>query len=437
MADTVNTKTNLDGLYKIVYPKGEPDNAIPEQTIMQRQIPFKVTIGEDYKVPVILTLPGGITWGGENASTASGAYDLAQAIAGESKKLAVKGYQMTIREVIGYGAAKAARGGPESFKDALGFVFEGMTLSMRRKLEGEILHGQTYTGIGNLYSAASGSVVVNASTWAPGHFIGCKGQMILGATCSGGAGTIPTSLRTGQAAITAVNYATRTITGPGTSAITSLAANDVLYWGGTKASDGSTAIGQVVIGLVWNSMVGMFQAASITGTVWGQDNTSYEMIRSETKDAGSTDLSFDTLSDAMGQLFVKGCTGDMKCIVSPDTWTNLISPEVALRRHDATYKTGKVEVGSEAIEFHHLTGKLSIIAHPMCKGGEALIYNPDLWLRVGSTDLTFEQDVGANVKKIFLHVANKNGFEVRAYSDQSVFTKRLGYCCLITGIVNS
>jgi hypothetical protein len=438
MADAANTKTNLDALYKIVYPTGI-ENAIPDQTILQTQVPFKVMIGEEHKAPVILSLPGGATWGGENTGDASGAYELSETVASDSKKLAVKGSQITIREVVGYGAAKSARGGPESFKDCVGHVFEGMALYGRRLIEQDLLDGQASSCLGVVESVTTGTnagtATITAASWAPGRFIGTKGHKFTAAAVS--TGEPGNTIRAGCATITSVNYSTRTITFSHTATTHAIAATDLIYWANPIASASTTYQGQWMGASGWKSALGMVKATKTTGTVWGQDNTSFELIRGETKDAGSTDLSFDTLSDAMGQLFIKGATGSFNCVVSPETWTNLISPEVAARRHDASYKPEKVTVGHEAIEFRHLTGSLKIYAHPMDKGGEALIYNPSFWYRVGSTDLTFEQDVGANVKKIFLHVSNKNGFELRAYSDQAPFTRRLGYNCYIYNIVNS
>ena len=230
MSETQVNKFTLDALYKIVYPQGI-ENAIPEQTICQGLIPFKTKIGEEFKQPVILTLPGGITYGGENASSdgTTGAYDLGEAISAESCKLAVKGYQMTVRELIGYGAAKSAKGGAESFKDAVGHVIEAMALVGRRVIECDILHGQNVNGIGDVESTnGSTTITITAATWAPGIFIGCKGRRLL-ATQS------LTTLRAGSSVISSVNFSTRTITVDATP--TSLSAGDELHWGNLRASD--------------------------------------------------------------------------------------------------------------------------------------------------------------------------------------------------------
>jgi hypothetical protein len=442
MADGTNVRSTLEGLYKVVYPSGI-ENAIPDQTILLGELPF-TQIGETFKQPVSLTLPGGATYGGVNdTSTGGTAYDLGESLPSYSKKLNVEGYQFTLRETIGYGAAKAAKGGKECFKAVLGHVFDGMNLMANRRVEMDILDGQSYTGQGVVSSTStSGSdytFVVSAATWAPGRWIASYTHRIEAVYPTGGTpGAIPYSTvraNSGTAAVKSVNFATREVN-YGTTALTSLAQYDIIFWSNLKASDGSTRTGQWT-GTAWNSCLGMIPAVGMTGTVWGQDNTSFELIRGCTQSAGSTDLSFDTCGDALAQLWVKGATGPAVMLCSGTTWNNLISPEIALRRHDSSYKPEKVTVGNDAIEFRHLTGKLTIKPHPFMKEGEALIYFPKLWERVGSSEITFEQDVGGPGKKIFLHTANKNGFELRCFSDQSPFTRRLGYSCYIDNIVNS
>jgi hypothetical protein len=440
MADTVNTRATLEGIYKIVYPKGA-ENAIPDQTILLNELEFK-QIGETYKHPVTLTLPAGITFGGVNDTTSGGtAYDLGEAIASNTKKLNVEGYQFTLRDVIGYGAAKAAKGGEESFKAALGHVFDGMSLSAYRHVEMTLLDGQSGSGQGVVESAGAVSgddyyFIITAATWAPGRWIASKDHKLQVVDRTTGEPNSTIRVGSGGAKVKSVDYSARKVTYTLASGVTSIAADDVVFWGNFKASDGSTAIGEWT-GTAWNVCQGMIDAAKTTGTVWGIDNTSYELIRGETQTAGSADLTFDVTGDALARLWFKGATGAARMLVSGTTWNNLISPEVAVRRHDSSYKPEKVTVGHDKITFRHLTGSLEIVPHAFMKEGEALIYFPKLWKKVGSSEITFEQDVGSSSKKIFLHTPNKNGFELRLFSDQSPFTPRLGWAAYLNNIVNS
>lgn len=440
MAGTNNTRLTFEQLYKIVYPNGV-ENALPDQTYFLATLPFK-QIGEAFKQPVKLTLPGGVTFGGINDATTAGsgdAYDLGEAIASEGKKLSVCGYSITMRDVAGLGALKAARGGPESFKEALGDMFSGLQLAMARTVEMTLWDGQSGSGMGVVESAGAVSgddyyFIITAATWNPSRWIGRKGHRVCAADRT--TGEPNSTLRTGVGVVKSVDYALRKVTYTLASAITSLAADDVIFLANFKASDGTTKISEWT-GTAWNECQGMIDAAKTTGTVWGVDNTSYDLIRADTTSAGSTDLSFDTCGTAMGKFWDKGASGEFTAFISSETFNNLISPEVALRRHDSSYKPEKVEVGSGKITFNHLTGKLIIKPYAFCKQGEALILDPKLWTRVGASDITFEQETGDGKKKIFLTLADKNGCEIRCFSDQAPFTKRLGYVGYVNEIVNS
>lgn len=418
-----NTRTTLEGLYKTVYPKGI-ENPIPDQTPLQGEIAFKQSakIGEKYVQSVALTLPGGFTFnGGTRAGTA---YTLLGAVPPVTDKAEITGSEFTLQEQISYGAAKAAMGGPESFKDALGFVFEGMNLSSRRVLEAEMLYGTKGYGITSGIVDTTGLAITDA-TWAPGLWVGVVGHFFE---------VWDTTLNTRRdintvdyAACTKVDFVNKRVY---LTAVTNSVNTDVIFRRDSINEDGG--------GDTTNSCTGIAKVTSTTAaSLWGIDNTTYELWRPTYVSAGSQDLSFDILGNACQSLFTVGATGKFTCWCSPRTWINLISPEVAVRNHDASYSKDKVTVGHDSIEFRHLTGTLSVKAHPMIKEGEAYILNTALWDRIGSTDITFEQDVGAGTKRIFLHLASSNGFEVRLYSDQAPFTRRPCWSAQIYNIVNS
>jgi hypothetical protein len=415
-----NTRTNLDGLYKIVYPKG-PVNPFPEQTPLRELIEFKPDskIGDSYQQSIILSLPGGVSYGGSTGSV----YDLDGYVPADIKKASVKGSEFTIQEAISYGAAKAARGGEESFKDAVSHLFEAMGITGYRRTETSLLHGQSVSGLGEVEAVASLVITIKEASWAPGLWIGCKGHRVSFWNTGFTTKRVDTT-------ITSVDIENRKIT---VGANTGIVATDLILFGaGTSGTSGMRKDGSN-----WNDGIGMSAALRTAGSIWAIDNSLYEIWKPVSKDAGGVDLSFDIISALLSDMFVKGASGQVVGVVSVKTWTNLISPEIALRRHDASYKPEKVTIGYDAIEFRHMAGSVKILAHPMAKYGEAIFFTPKEWRRVGSTDFTFEQDVGSNVKKIFLHLAGKNGFEIRGYFDNAPFTRRLGVAGLTYNIVNS
>jgi hypothetical protein len=415
-----NTRSNLDGVYKVVYPDG-PVNPFPEQTPLREMITFREDkkLGEEYHQSIILSLPGGVSYGG----SAGLVYDLDGYVPADIKKAKVKGSEFTIQEAISYGAAKAARGGAESFKDIVGHLFEAMSITGYRRCEASLLHGQSASGLGEVESVASNVVTIKELSWAPGVWIGCKGHRVAFWNTGFGTKRLDTT-------ITSVDIENRKIT---VASAAGVVATDLVLFG----AGASGISGQRKDGSTWNDGIGMTAAMRASGTVYSLDNSVYEIWKAPSKDIGGVDLAFDNIGALLMDMFVKGAGGQLVGVCSVKTWTNLISPEIAVRRHDASYNKEKVTVGHEGIEFRHMTGVLKIIAHPMAKYGEFFIFNPKEWRRIGSTDFTFEQDVGSNVKKIFLHLAGKNGFEIRGYFDNAPFTRRLGVAGINFNIVNS
>lgn len=426
-----NTRTTLDGLYKTVYAK-EIENPIPDQTPLQGEIGFKqaAKVGEKFVQSVVLTLPGGFTYNGGTARAGT-AYTLLGAVPPFTDKADIVGSEITLQEQISYGAAKAAMGGPEAFKDAVGFMFEGMNLAARRRLEIELLYGQRALGIGGAALVDTSAIAVTDATWAPGIWVGAKGHYV-NVMQGGDTKTALRDLNTGTSyatPIAKVDFSNKYVY---LTAYGSVGSGDGIYWRGAN-EEASTWTTNSCLGIAAATKV----ATASNYTLWGIDNRGYELWRPSYRSAGSTDLSFDILGLTMQDLFQVGASGKFTAWCSPRTWINLISPEVAVRNHDASYKPDKVTVGHDSIEFRHLTGTLQVKAHPMIMEGECYILNTDLWDRIGSTDITFEQDVGSGTKRIFLHLATTNGFEVRLYSDQAPFTRRPCWAAQIYGIVNS
>ena len=61
--------------------------------------------------------------------------------------------------------------------------------------------------------------------------------------------------------------------------------------------------------------------------------------------------------------------------------------------------------------------------------------SPKLWKRVGATDITFRlPDRG---DEFFRHIEDAAGYELRAYSNQALFTKALAKSTIITGITST
>jgi hypothetical protein len=144
-------------------------------------------------------------------------------------------------------------------------------------------------------------------------------------------------------------------------------------------------------------------------------------------------MTFERLMQGTAQSAAVGFNGTLNVHVSPQTWKDLCDDQTALVRH-ADQKGGKVTMGYEEIEFFGQTGKVRIKPNIYVQGGYAFGLPEGECMRVGSTDLTFEQP---GYGKMIREMENLAAVEARIYTDQAFFCQHPGYMVYYTGIVNS
>ncbi len=77
---------------------------------------------------------------------------------------------------------------------------------------------------------------------------------------------------------------------------------------------------------------------------------------------------------------------------------------------------------------------MQIMSSNYVKEGVGYVINPDNFLRVGSTDITFKSPMA---KDEFIHLLeNSNGYGVRCYTNQALFCNKIGHQLLLTGVVS-
>jgi hypothetical protein len=121
------------------------------------------------------------------------------------------------------------------------------------------------------------------------------------------------------------------------------------------------------------------------------------------------------------------------CIVSPSTFATMANDEAALRQY-----TGKIvtaDRGVENIVFSGPNGKISVMAHPMCKDEISMIFPHKKASRIGSQDLSFKRPGGGD--DMIQEMATQTGFEVRLYSEQALFIPCPNKTIIISSISNA
>lgn len=441
MADAPNTLTTLDGFFKRLYAD-KLGKIIPSQFKVQADIGFSQSekLGDDYQQTVETRLEHGVTY----ADEADDAFNLAEATAGATKPARIKGSQLVLKAQMGYKSAYAGQAGERAFGNATGSRVRNMWQSSHKRLEIELLYGQSEDGIATCTTGTTTtSIVVSAATFAPGIWAGSVGMWVLAFDTAGtGPGVAPlvTDFRAEASQVTAVNLDTRTITiAP---AITGLVSGDVIFIGNDTAVAQNDNTGQTnnVTTSAFNSALGIDAMARMTsGTLW--NIAVGDLWAANEVAVGSADLSFGIVQDGDARGVAKGKDGDSVLYCAPITWGNLMTDQGALRRYDSSQNSSRYQVGAKDIEFYTQSGKVSIKAHPFVKQGKAYQIVPEQWMRIGATDVTFNRaNMGGAVSReesYLLELATKAGFEVRCYSDQAPFTELPGHVLAYTGIVNS
>ena len=419
-----NTVTTLNGLFKEVYApmlKWLMPKSLRLQNLVDF-VPADQQPGNNFNQPVVLQHEHGFTY----AAAGSGAFTISAAIPGQIKNAQVVGSQMLLESLLDYESAhRASNGGKRAYVQATQYMVENMWQSTRKRLEIDLMYGQVGLGtVASVTTAANSVITVTTAEWAPGIWSGMEGAILEFFTAA-----LTTEHVTALTVkILSVDLAARTITvdqdlvtGPPTGG--AVAANDVIMFAGQRTTSAH------------NTMAGLHAILANTGTLFGLSAATYSLWKSCAQSAGAANLSFEVLQRAVAQATGKGLDEDQLLIVNPLTFATLLTDQAALRRHGDPNKSQAYVIGAEGLEFHSQVGKITIQPSIYCKEGYAYLFAPDLFHRVGATDITFRlQDRG---DEFFRHHETTAAYALRNYSNQALFTEAPGKACLVSSIDNA
>jgi hypothetical protein len=316
---------------------------------------------------------------------------------------------MLLRSVIAYDLlASAPAKGQRAFENATKYIVQAMAESISKKLEVSLMYGQNNIGVVKAGSVVGSSIEIVAAEWAPGIFAGSKDMEVEVFDP-----TFATSR--GVFKISAVDFDLKKLTF--TTSAAAIQDLDVILPKGANSKEGA----------------GLHKILSNTGVLFDINAAQYELWKGNVENVGG-ELTFDVLIKKMARPVEKGLESDVVCIVNPKTWSSLMKDQAALRRFDSSYSTKKLENGTMAIEFFHQAGKIEVHSSIYCKEGYAYVIAPEDFLRIGATDITFSLP---GLPDNFLVIAPNNaGYELRCYSNQSLFCKSIGKTLLLTGITH-
>jgi len=416
---TVNVVSTLDGLFKRIYAD-KVLNLIPENVKLLNMVSFQAAdkLGESYRQPVIVQQEQGYTYGGSSGT----AFTLSAAVAGQVKDANIKGFENVMRTQIAYGVASRSASSDAAFEQGTKLIVANMLRSFAKRLEISMLYGQKEIGLVNANTSSTAKLVISDASWAPGIWNALEGAKIVVFSSN-----LVTDRTSTARTITNIDLETKEMTFDG-AAISLTAGDRVLFDGSYTAAGG------------WAEMLGLQSVMSAYNDgvtdLFGINPASYNVWRSTNYSAGSADLSFQKIQQAIAQGAGRGLDQDVVCMVSMKTWAKLLSDQAALRVYDSSYTRQTAENGSESIKFYSQVGTVEVVPSAYVKESLAFLFPKESLMRIGSTDVTFKLPGAAN-DRFFRELTDSAGFELRAYCDQALFAPQPNALILITAITNS
>ena len=409
MANAVNIVDSLNGLFKESYASKIKD-LVPEGVKLFKMVGFNSrdkAPGNLYHEPLTLGLEHGFTYGGSDGDV----FQLNSAVAHPMKDAQVRGSEMVLVSAISVGAASRSVNSKNAFEQATKRLVQNMLKSMHIRLEIQMLYGQV--GIARIESVSTNDIVICDHEWAAGIWTGSKNAQL------------EIRLR-GYATVNAINLSTKTISLDLAPAGTSGNANpfnsssDIVWFKGSYNKE----------------FAGLHKMITNTSTLFNVDASQYELFKGNEVEVGTDAttgrafISFEKVEEAIAKGMEKGLDEqDVVAMVNPKHWNKLLTDQAAKRSYDSSYDSNKVENGSRSIVFYGMSGKIEIVPSIYVKEGYAYVFPKDELERIGSSDVTFEQP--GMEGKFFRLMDSANGYELRAYCDQSLFSSSIGKMTLL------
>lgn len=430
---SIETTTTLNGLYKEVYADKIKD-LVPESDVLLKMDNFvskEQREGNKYHQPVVLALPTGATWG-------VGVVTLVNAIASQLGDAQVQGSAITHRDLLAYdAAAKAAKGGKQSFAEATSLIVKNLVKATSKFLELDLLYGGgSSPAAGNSLAQQTTSSNTNATTqvitisyatWAPAIFSGMENSQIVfynaGSLISSGVDSVFTisSLNVVPASSTVGGTLTVTGTTTGITALNVANANTLdIYWNSSYG----------------NSMLGLRPILSTTtGTLFNVSMTNYSLWQSNVYDVSSTQLTFGKLQAALALGVNRGLETDSMTLVSPNTFANLIDEQAGARIFDSSYSGEKGTNGFKKLQFFGPNGVNTIQVHIFCHQGEAYIFPEDELIRMGPVE-NVTNTLPGMPGDFFVQSQTYAAYELRCYANQAIFLEAPAHGIFLKNITN-
>lgn len=424
--------------FKEVY--GEMKDLIPSGFKMQELVKFSKgqALGKEFVEPVILSLEGGFTYGGE----AGNAFDLNGYITHDIKSARVQACELVLRSAVSVRSISAAMNDKASFKRTMSMMVGNMLKSTHHRLEVALLYGRDSIGIVESVTNVSGDtsrveIKIADAEWAPGIWVGTNLHKIDFLTPN--LATLRSATNVSAFRVDSYDLEARKIIIQGVSS-TGAVVSDIQASINVAADDKIFFHGEVEAGVtpVHYNFMGLKAVAEERTSLFSIANAKIPLFQGNVIDCGTPSapayLDFGTVERAAAAGVQKGVSDEkMTTLVSVDSWSDLLEDQAAKRRYDGQ-EVGKLKEGARELEFYGQTGTIAIAPSTFVKNGYAFSFCEKDLVRIGNYDVTMEPP-GLEVETIKL-LENSNGVQMRAQSDQCLFTSRPGSISVIRYVTN-
>ncbi|RLF65296.1 MAG: hypothetical protein DRN30_04230 [Thermoplasmata archaeon] len=417
MADKAgsNTFETLNGHFKETYADRIEDLR-PDGVKLLNAIEFMPSAkmqGNLYHQPIILSHEQGFTYGG----SAGTAFSLSDAVQSGNQDAQVRGSELVLRSILSVAAASRSTNSAASFIQETKLLVENMLKSTAKRVEIEILYGQENVGVVDSLPTTT-SFVVKDHHWASGIWSGMEGAVLSIFDAAYG-------VKRADVNVVSVDLTTKTITVDVDISAAGVVDTDVIHF-----------LTAAAVGPIFNEFIGIHAIITNTGTLFNVNASSYNLWKGNITDvgtdatSGASVLTFESIEVSVAKAMDKGLNDeDITVLVSPLSWKNLLVEQDAKRMYDSSYSKEMADAGSKSIKFYGQNGIIEIVSSIYCKEGFAYALPLKEYMRVGSTDITFEQP--GMEGKFFRLLENHNGYEMRCYTDQALFTSKPGLSTLL------
>jgi hypothetical protein len=412
--------------FKNVY--GDVHDLLPEDYLLAKDIPFdqRQMVGEKYIEAVILTNEVGITLGGSGTE----AFEINPAIAGATKQAEVTPSVTVLPSLVPWSViSRTAGAGDKAFFDASKQIVKNNLKSHGKFLEIFRLYGQADNRLGSVsyatatyrsvsFTTGTGTLAFKGTDKVFTNGVNTTDKLILFAP-----GEFAAGIWVGLQGVRLRQITNATgVTAASGKLVSVDAKNGIIEVDFTPVA--ATAVDShhlCIDGQQDNKeMLGIQKILSTVGTLFGINNSTYELYRGNVEDVVNAKLTFSKIQNGIANAVNQGqLEDDLVIYVNPRTWATLVTTEAGSRRYDDSYKPNEAENGFRDIVFYGPNGRNVIKAHRYVKEGHAFGMCLKEWSRSGSAEISFT--VPGMKQELIFPLENQAAYAFRSYADQYIF----------------